>query len=103
MNRTVVKEIDLPTLRASDSARTAPLGQRLDLVEDVPVQLTVTLGSAELPVGKLFALTNGEVLALDRDVDAPVDIRLGSKLVARGLLVAAGDRFGVRITELPRE
>lgn len=100
MSQTVVNRLDLPPLATASTPKGAPLGERLDLVEEVKVQLSVTLGSAELTMGQLFALAAGDVVALDRDVDAPIDVRLNGKLVARGTLVAIGDKFGVRITEL---
>lgn len=100
MSQTVVNRLDLPPLAAASAPKGAPLGERLDLVDEVKVQLSVTLGSAELTMGRLFALTAGDVVTLDRDVDAPIDVRLNGKLVARGTLVAIGDKFGVRITEL---
>jgi flagellar motor switch protein FliN/FliY len=69
-------------------------------VEHVKVKVSVTLGGSEMPLGKLFSLSNGDVVALDRDVDAPVDVRLHGKLIARGHLVAVGDKFGVRVSEI---
>jgi flagellar motor switch protein FliN/FliY len=95
----VVNAIELPTL-VSGSDRSAVLGERLDLVEHVKVKVSVTLGGSEMPLGKLFALASGDVVALDRDVDAPVDVRLHGKLIARGHLVAVGDKFGVRLSEI---
>jgi flagellar motor switch protein FliN/FliY len=89
--------------RESPVGTTAPgecLGERMDLVEHLKVQLTVTLGSAEMDVARLFAMASGELVVLDREVESPVDVRLGDKLIARGELVAAGDRFAVRITEI---
>ena len=56
-----------------------------------------------MPLTRLFSLAAGDVVTLDRDVDAPVDIRMHGKLIARGHLVAAGDRFGVRISEIVAE
>jgi flagellar motor switch protein FliN/FliY len=100
----VVSAIDLPSLMSPGAAeRGTLLGERLDLVEHVKVRMSVTLGGAEIPLGKLFALASGDVVALDRDVDAPVDVRLHGKLIARGSLVAVGDKFGVRITEILAE
>jgi flagellar motor switch protein FliN/FliY len=99
MTQTVVNRIELSPLNAS-AAKGPALGERLDLVEQVKVQLTVTLGEAEITMGKLFALTGGDVLALDRAADAPVDVRLNGKLIARGSLVAVDDKFGVRLTEI---
>jgi len=98
----VVSRVDLPMVsQAADRGR--PLGERLDLVEHVQVKLTVTLGEAEINVGKLFALSVNDLITLDRDADAPVDIRLNGRVVARGALVAVGDKFGVRITEIQNE
>lgn len=102
MNSVVVNRLDLPPLAASPD-KGEKLGERLDLVEHVTVKLSVALGGAEMPIGKLFALRMGDVVALDRDVDAPVDVRLHGKTVARGHLVAIGDKFGVRIAELHDE
>ncbi|MEJ1964229.1 MAG: FliM/FliN family flagellar motor switch protein [Gammaproteobacteria bacterium] len=101
----IVSPIDLPALVAppSDRGNGGVLGERFDLIEHVKVKLSVTLGGAEMPLGKLFALSAGDVVTLDREVDAPVDIRMHGKLIARGHLVAAGDRFGVRISEIVSE
>jgi flagellar motor switch protein FliN/FliY len=95
----VVNAIELPTL-VNGSERGAVLGERFDLVEHVKVKVSVTLGGSEMPLSKLFGLANGDVIPLDRDVDAPVDVRLHGKLIARGHLVAVGDKFGVRLSEI---
>jgi flagellar motor switch protein FliN/FliY len=100
MTQTVVNRLDLPALNAASTTKGAVLGERLDLVEQVKVQLTVTLGEAEVTMGRLFSLSAGEVVELDREADAPVDVRLHGKLIARGTLVAVGDKFGIRITEI---
>ena len=100
MSSTVVKGLELAPISHGLADKGERLGQRLDLVEHIKVHLTVTLGSAEIDVGRLFAIGAGEVVVLDRDVESPVDVRLGDKLIARGELVAAGDRFAVRITEI---
>jgi len=100
----VVSAIDLPGLMSPNGTeRPAMLGERLDLIEHVKVKVAVTLGGAEMPLGELFALATGDVVTLDRDVDAPVDVRLHGKLIARGNLVAVGDKFGVRIIEIIAE
>ncbi|CAJ0822581.1 FliM/FliN family flagellar motor switch protein [Ralstonia flaminis] len=67
----------------------------------VRARLEVCVGEVELTVGELLAAKDGHVLRLDRAVDQPVDIRLDGKVVARGLLVAVGESFAVRLTELP--
>lgn len=102
MSNKIVSAIELPALmRATNGVEHgAAVGERLDLVGHVKVKMSVTLGQTEIALDKLFGLVNGDVVALDRDVDAPVDVRLHGKLIARGHIVAVGDKFGVRISEI---
>jgi flagellar motor switch protein FliN/FliY len=51
-------------------------------------------------LGELMRLGPGAVLDLDRRVDAPVDLLVNGRLIARGEIVAVDERFGVRITEV---
>ena len=100
MSSNVVSRLDLPTLQSGQGGKAKQLGERMDLVSHVKVKLEVSLGGAELSIDRLFSLGANDVVVLDRDADAPVDIRLNDKIIARGTLVAAGDKFGVRITEI---
>lgn len=68
---------------------------------DIKARLQVSVGEAVMTVGELGRAKLGQVLALDREVDADVDVMLEGRLVARGQLVAVGEHFGVRLTELP--
>ncbi len=70
------------------------------LLHDVPVTLEVVLGEARLDVKSLFESKVGTLLTLQRALGEPVEVRLNRRLVARGELVAVGDRYGVRITEI---
>lgn len=101
MSGNVVSRVELsPLSQAGQSGTAKPLGERMDLVSHVKVKLEASLGDAELSIDRLFALAANDVVVLDRDADAPVDIRLNDKVIARGTLVAVGDKFGVRITEI---
>jgi flagellar motor switch protein FliN/FliY len=68
----------------------------------VRTRLTVCVGSAELTVGELLSAREEQVLRLDQLVEQPVDLLLEGQVVARGMLVAVGEHFGVRLTELPK-
>lgn len=76
------------------------LGENLDLIRNLKVRISVVVGRCELTVKELFDLRESAVLTLDRDTREPVEITLDGKLVARGVLVAVEDSFGVRITEI---
>jgi flagellar motor switch protein FliN len=72
----------------------------LSLVLDVPVSLTIELGGCKLPMREVLQLNIGSVIQLDKPADAPVDLSVNGKLIARGEVVVIEDRYGVKITEV---
>jgi flagellar motor switch protein FliN len=72
----------------------------LDIVLDVPVNLTVELGSCLMPMREVLQLNVGSVVQLDKIADEPVQLSVNRKLVARGEVVVVENRFGIKITEL---
>jgi flagellar motor switch protein FliN/FliY len=72
----------------------------LNLVLDVPVSLTIELGSCQLPMKEVLQLNVGSVVQLDKPADAPVELSVNGKLIARGEVVVVEDRFGVKVTEV---
>lgn len=72
----------------------------LGLIQDIDVRLTVELGRSQMRLRDVLALGEGSVVTLDRLVDEPLDILVNGKLIARGEVVAEGNRFGLRILEL---
>jgi flagellar motor switch protein FliN/FliY len=72
----------------------------LDLLLDVPVGLTVELGSCHLPMRDVLNLNVGSIVQLDKLADAPVELRVNNRLIARGEVVVLENRFGIKITEL---
>jgi flagellar motor switch protein FliN/FliY len=74
--------------------------QNLDLLMNVPLQITAELGRCKMQVAEILKLGTGSIVELDRLAGGPVDLLVNSKLVARGEVVAIDDNFGVRVTEL---
>ncbi|MGA2247002.1 MAG: flagellar motor switch protein FliN [Verrucomicrobiota bacterium] len=72
----------------------------LNLVLDVPVSLTIELGGCKLPMREVLQLNIGSVIQLDKQADAPVELSVNGKLIARGEVVVIEDRYGVKITEV---
>ena len=79
---------------------TAETPANLSLVLDVPVSLTIELGSCQLPMKEVLQLNIGSVVQLDKSADAPVELSVNGKLIARGEVVVIEDKFGVKITEV---
>jgi flagellar motor switch protein FliN/FliY len=72
----------------------------LEMLLDVPVSLTVELGSCQMPMREVLQLTVGSVLQLDKLASAPVELFVNRKLIARGEVVVVEDRFGIKVTEI---
>mgnify|MGYP001439200696 CR=1 FL=1 len=70
---------------------------------DVPVQVDVILGEARMPVEELMALTEGEIIALEKNTTDLVDIYVSDRLMARGRLVIADGELGVTLSEIVDE
>jgi flagellar motor switch protein FliN/FliY len=66
----------------------------------IAVRLSVEVGAVRLPLRDVLGLQAGSVHTLDRRVDQPVDVLINDRLIARGEIVAVGDKFGVKLTEI---
>lgn len=72
----------------------------IDLVMDVPVQVTVELGRAKMQIRNLLALTQGAVIELDIIAGEPLEVVVNGCLVAQGEVVIVNDRYGIRLTDI---
>nr|WP_153726601.1 flagellar motor switch phosphatase FliY [Heliorestis convoluta] len=72
----------------------------LNLIMDVPLQVTVELGKAKKTIRDILELGTGSVIELDKIAGEPVDILVNGKLVAKGEVVVIDENFGVRITDI---
>jgi flagellar motor switch protein FliN/FliY len=83
---------------------TAPNGKgadvSLDLVLDVPVNVSLRAGSTQIAIRDLVRLVEGSVIALDQDASTPMDVLVNGTLIAHGEIVVVDDRFGVRLTDV---
>lgn len=74
---------------------------RMTLLNEVPVHLAVNLGRTQMRLAEVLELHVGQVIELDRQVGAPVDVVANDKIViARGEVVEVDDEYGIRITEV---
>ncbi len=72
----------------------------LDLILDIPLQLTVELGRTRLLVKDLLQLNQGAVVELTKLAGEPLDVFVNSKLVAHGEAVVVNDKFGIRLMDI---
>lgn len=95
-----IHSLELPPLTTDASGGSAAPVQRLQALAGVKTELSVVAGRTSVSVGEILGLQAGAVLTLDAELNAPFDVMLGDQVVARGELVAVGDRFGLRVTEV---
>lgn len=72
----------------------------LDLVLDIPVNVSLRVGSTDISIRDLVRLVEGSVIALEQDADEPMDVLVNGTLIAHGEIVVVDDRFGVRLTDV---
>ena len=72
----------------------------IELVLDIPVQLTVELGRTRVPIKKILQLAQGSVIELDGLAGEPLDVMVNGCLIAQGEVVVVGERFGIRLTDI---
>ncbi len=84
------------------SAGAAPASQRtdLDMILDIPVQLTVQLGRTKIAIKNLLQLAQGSVVELDGMAGEPMDVLVNGCLIAQGEVVVVNDKFGIRLTDI---
>jgi len=82
------------------SGSPASVGHDIDLIMDVPVQLTVELGRARMTIKQLLQLGQGSVVELNNLAGEPMDVYVNGYLIAQGEVVVVEDRYGIRLTDV---
>lgn len=74
--------------------------RNLDMLLDIPLQVTVELGRTRRAVKDILELSSGSIIELDKLAGEPVDIHVNNKLIAQGEVVVIDENFGVRVTDI---
>lgn len=92
-----VRPVEFAPLSFSSVSQGNP---NLDRVMDIPLRVTVELGSSKLKVKNVLELSKGSIVELDKLAGEPVDLLVNGRLMAKGEVVVINENFGVRITEI---
>ena len=74
--------------------------QDINMVLDIPVQLSVELGRTKVPIKYILQLAQGSVVELDALAGEPMDVLVNGYLIAQGEVVVVNDKFGIRLTDI---
>jgi len=88
----------LETFSASPAVNVTP--NDIDMVLDIPVQLTVELGRTRIAIKSILQLAQGSVIELDGMAGEPMDVLVNGCLIAQGEVVVVNDKFGIRLTDI---
>lgn len=93
-----------PTAAASPASRGATASLKdspnLDLILDIPLEISVELGRAKMLINDLLQLGQGSVVELNKLAGEPLEILINQKLIARGEVVVVNEKFGIRLTDI---
>jgi flagellar motor switch protein FliN/FliY len=100
-------EVSAPAETVSPAAFTkfAPTGMGnagndINMILDIPVQLTVELGRTRIPIKHILQLAQGSVVELETLAGEPMDVLVNGYLIAQGEVVVVNDKFGIRLTDI---
>jgi flagellar motor switch protein FliN len=78
----------------------AGAGNDINMILDIPVQLTVELGRTRIPIKNILQLAQGSVVELETLAGEPMDVLVNGYLIAQGEVVVVNDKFGIRLTDI---
>lgn len=75
-------------------------GRGIDLLLDIPLQVSVEVGRSKILVRDLLQMQEGTLIELDKLAGDPLDLYVNGRLIARGEAVVVNDKFGLRLTDV---
>lgn len=75
-------------------------GLNLDMILDIPLEITVELGRTQMPINELLQLGPGSAVPLSKLEGEPVDILANDRLIAKGIVLVKDEKYGIQITEI---
>lgn len=99
-NKDTAQHIELSEIESKPQNTVAISERDYQLVKSVPIEINVEIGKIGMTLEHLFALKVGEVVEMNKEVDAPIHLVVDGKKVAEGNLVAVDGSFGIEVTKM---
>jgi flagellar motor switch protein FliN len=93
-------QVSPATFQNFSSGSSGGVENDLNMILDIPVQLTVELGRTKIPIKNILQLAQGSVVELDALAGEPMDVLVNGYLIAQGEVVVVNDKFGIRLTDI---
>lgn len=93
-----IQSVQFSNFDETATSQTEP--NNLDMLMDIPLQVTVELGRTKRMVKEILGVSPGSIIELDKLAGEPVDILINNKVIAVGEVVVIDENFGVRVTDI---
>jgi flagellar motor switch protein FliN len=94
---TTPQPASFPAVQQSETGGTP---KNIDFILDIPMSVSVFVGSTRMAIRDLLQLAQGSVIELDKLAGEPMEVMVNNKLVARGEVVVVNEKFGIRLTDV---
>jgi flagellar motor switch protein FliN/FliY len=98
--QTAAEQVSPASFQNFASGTSATAGNDINMILDIPVQLTVELGRTRIPIKHILQLAQGSVVELETLAGEPMDVLVNGYLIAQGEVVVVNDKFGIRLTDI---
>jgi flagellar motor switch protein FliN len=96
----VIEQVAPASFASFSPSNVMGAGNDINMILDIPVQLTVELGRTRIPIKNVLQLAQGSVVELDALAGEPMDVLVNGFLIAQGEVVVVNDKFGIRLTDI---
>jgi flagellar motor switch protein FliN/FliY len=94
------QKVQQPEFEDLQDETSEAVSRDIDFLLDIPVEITVQLGTTRMLIKELLQLGQGSVVELDKLAGEPMEILANNRLIARGEVVVVNEKFGVRLTDI---
>lgn len=89
-----------PMTELTDDSQSDSSSENIDVILDIPVTLSLEVGTTVIAIRNLLQLNQGSVIELDRLAGEPLDVKVNNTLIAHGEVVVVNEKYGIRLTDV---
>lgn len=93
-------EVQQPEFKNLEKESDQTTTRDIDFLLDIPVKVTVELGTTKMQIREILQLGQGSVVELEKLAGEPMEVLINGRLIARGEVVVVNEKFGVRLTDI---
>ncbi len=97
-NSSETKKVEMNELLDNSEGKSSD--ENLDVILDIPVTLSLEVGTTVIAIRNLLQLNQGSVIELDRLAGEPLDVKVNNTLIAHGEVVVVNEKYGIRLTDV---